>query len=92
MRRDFAGDVTSRESCNAERRHEFFEPQWSRHQLITSANINASDSSVVIEKLSHVPALEVAMTSAYSHVRPDAYLFLRLPTETLKLVEIKLNT
>lgn len=32
------------------------------------------------------------MSAIHSHVRPNTYLFLRLPTETLKLVEIKLNT
>jgi hypothetical protein len=32
------------------------------------------------------------MSTAESHIRSDTYLFLRLPNEALKLVEIKLNT
>ncbi|CAK3935714.1 tRNA (adenine(58)-N(1))-methyltransferase non-catalytic subunit trm6 [Lecanosticta acicola] len=32
------------------------------------------------------------MSATHSHIRPNTYLFLRLLTETLKLVEIKLNT
>ncbi|KAF2208324.1 hypothetical protein CERZMDRAFT_87718 [Cercospora zeae-maydis SCOH1-5] len=32
------------------------------------------------------------MASMHSSIRPDTYLFLRLPSEMLKLVEIKVNT
>ncbi|KXT03433.1 hypothetical protein AC578_1598 [Pseudocercospora eumusae] len=32
------------------------------------------------------------MSAQHAHVRPNTYLFLRLPTETLRLIEIKLNT
>jgi tRNA (adenine-N(1)-)-methyltransferase non-catalytic subunit len=32
------------------------------------------------------------MATVHTAIRPDTYLLLRLPTELLKLVEIKLNT
>jgi tRNA (adenine-N(1)-)-methyltransferase non-catalytic subunit len=34
----------------------------------------------------------VKMSTAHSYVRPNTYLFLRLPSDLLKLLEIKPNT